>query len=89
MERRANDRDKDIDALWEEHRSLREDFYRHEAVVEERWKTIFNELRDFQRDTRETVKESKYRIESLFKLVLTVSGAAILFLVTELARRAI
>lgn len=88
MERRANDRE-NIDALWEEHRSLKEDFYRHEAVVEERWKTIFNELREFQRDTRETVKESKYRIESLFKLVLTVSGAAILFLVTELARRAI
>ncbi len=94
MERRTQDRDwssaqQQIDELWREHRSLREDFYRHEAVVEERWKTIFNELRHFQDDTKSLIKESKIRIDSLYKLVLTVSGSAILFLVGELVRRGI
>lgn len=94
MERRTQDRDwssaqQQIDELWKEHRSLREDFYRHEAVVEERWKTIFNELRHFQDDTKSLIKESKIRIDSLYKLVLTVSGSAILFLVGELVRRGI
>lgn len=94
MERRTQDRDwssaqQQIDELWREHRSLREDFYRHEAVVEERWKTIFNELRHFQDDTKSLIKESKIRIDSLYKLVLTVSGSAIVFLVTELVRRGI
>lgn len=94
MERRAQDRDwsaaqQQLDDLWREHRSLREDFYRHEAVVEERWKTIFNELREFQLNTRDVMKESKMRIDSLFKLVLVVSGSAILFLVGELVRRGI
>ena len=94
MERRSQDRDwssaqQQIDELWREHRSLREDFYRHEAVVEERWKTIFNELRHFQDDTKGLIKESKIRIDSLYKLVLTVSGSAILFLVGELVRRGI
>ena len=94
MERRTQDRDWDsaqqqIDELWREHRSLREDFYRHEAVVEERWKTIFNELREFQTNTRDVIKESKMRIDSLYKLVLVVSGSAILFLVGELVRRGI
>lgn len=92
MERRAQDRDWDaaqhqIDELWREHRALREDFYRHEAVVEERWKTIFNELREFQTNTRDVIKESKMRIDALYKLVLVVSGSAILFLVGELVRR--
>jgi len=58
-------------------------------VVEERWKTIFNELRHFQDDTKSLIKESKIRIDSLYKLVLTVSGSAILFLVGELVRRGI
>ena len=94
MERRSQDRDwssaqQQIDELWREHRSLREDFYRHEAVVEERWKTIFNELREFQTNTRDVIKESKMRIDSLYKLVLVVSGSAILFLVGELVRRGI
>lgn len=93
MERRAQDRERDsstqsqIDELWREHRALREDFYRHEAVVEERWKTIFNELREFQTNTRDVIKESKMRIDALYKLVLVVSGSAILFLVGELVRR--
>lgn len=94
MERRTQDRDwssaqQQIDELWREHRSLREDFYRHEAVVEERWKTIFNELRHFQDDTKSLIKESKIRIDSLYRLVLTVSGSAILFLVGELVRRGV
>lgn len=90
MERRTQDREAtqhQIDELWREHRALREDFYRHEAVVEERWKTIFNELREFQTNTRDVIKESKMRIDSLYKLVLVVSGSAILFLVGELVRR--
>ena len=96
MDRRAEPRDEhydqlhsDIELLWKEHRTLREDFYRHEAVVEERWKTVFNELREFQSYTRELIKESKERIDSLYKLVLVVSGSAILFLVAELVRREI
>ena len=96
MDRRAAPRDEhydqlhtDIELLWKEHRTLREDFYRHEAVVEERWRTVFNELREFQTYTREMIKESKERIDSLYKLVLVVSGSVILFLVTELVRRGI
>ena len=26
--------------------ALRSDFLRHEAICEERWKTVFNEIRD-------------------------------------------
>ena len=78
----------DIESLWREHRTLREDFYRHEAVVEERWKTVFKELREFQTNTRELIKESKDRINALYKLVLIVSGSTIIFLITELFRRA-
>lgn len=70
----------DLDALWVEHRVLRQDFYTHEAVVEERWKTIFNELREFQNTTKSTHEELKRRIDSLYRLVLTVSGGAIIFL---------
>ena len=98
LERRANNREEttdpwvrqlhqDVDALWLEHRTLREDFYRHEAVVEERWKTVFNELREFQTTTKEVIKESKIRIDALYRLVLTVSGSAILFLIAEVFRR--
>jgi hypothetical protein len=94
LDRRTHNREecseqihRDIDALWTEHRALREDFYRHEAIVEERWKTVFNELRDFQRDTRDTTKEMKIRIDSIFKLILAVSGTSIIFLITELFER--
>ena len=59
----------DLGTLWVEHRVLRQDFYTHEAVVEERWKTIFNELAE--------VKDS---VRGLQRLVLAVSGTAIVLM---------
>lgn len=84
------DKQSDLDDLWAEHRELRQDFYMHEAVVEERWKTIFNEMREYQKTSRQTNEDLKARIESLYKLVLTVSGSAIIVLggalMTEILR---
>jgi len=74
----------EIDDLWVEHRILRQDFYTHEAVVEERWKTVFNELREFQQVTKATQQELKARVDALYKLVLTVSGSAIVLLLGAL-----
>lgn len=74
----------DLDNLWVEHRILRQDFYTHEAVVEERWKTVFNELRDFQKNTHDTFEEIKLRVDSLYRLMLTVSGSIIAVLVGAL-----
>ena len=70
----------DLETLWVEHRVLRQDFYTHEAVVEERWKTVFNELAEVKRTTSEAHKEIKERINALNKLVLTVSGTAIVLM---------
>lgn len=81
----------DLDQLWIEHRELRQDFYTHEAVGEERWKTIFNELREVQDTTKHIHDELKESINSLHKLVLTVSGSIIFVLagalLTELGPR--
>lgn len=74
----------DLDNLWIEHRVLRQDFYTHEAVVEERWKTVFNELREFQESTKQAQKELKDRVDTLYKLMLTVSGSLILMLLGAL-----
>ena len=74
----------DLDDLWVEHRVLRQDFYTHEAVVEERWKTVFNELRDFQSATKNAHAELKERVDALYKLMLTIGGSLILVLVGAL-----
>lgn len=71
---------KDLDNLWVDHRQLRQDFYTHDAVGEERWKTIFNEFRELRDTQIVTNQELKARIESLHKLVITVSGTTIVFL---------
>ena len=56
------------------------DFRTHEAVCEERWKTIFNEVRNASEDSRIRYKEMQQSIDKLHKLVWTVGGALILFL---------
>ena len=56
------------------------DFRTHEAVCEERWKTIFNEVRNAAEDSRIRYKEMQQSIDKLHKLVWTVGGALILFL---------
>lgn len=56
------------------------DFRTHEAVCEERWKTIFNEVKKASEDSRIRYKEMQQSIDKLHKLVWTVGGALILFL---------
>ena len=56
------------------------DFRTHEAVCEERWKTIFNEVRNASEDSRIRNKEMQESINRLHRLVWTVGGALILFL---------
>lgn len=70
----------DLETLWMEHRVLRQDFYTHEAVVEERWKTVFKELQEVKTTTAAAHIEIKERINALNKLVLTVSGTAIVLM---------
>ena len=61
------------------------DFRTHEAVCEERWKTIFNEVKRASEDSRIRYKEMQQSIDKLHKLVWTVGGALILFLAGLLA----
>ena len=61
------------------------DFRTHEAVCEERWKTIFNEVRKASEDSRIRYKEMQPSNDKLHKLVWTVGGALILFLAGLLA----
>jgi hypothetical protein len=61
------------------------DFRTHEAVCEERWKTIFNEVKNASEDSRIRYKEMQQSIDKLHKLVWTVGGALILFLAGLLA----
>ena len=56
------------------------DFRTHEAVCEERWKTIFNEVRDASQHSKERNKELKEALDKLHRLVWSVGGALILFL---------
>jgi len=55
-------------------------FAQHEAVCEERWKTIFNELRDGKEESKDRTEELKASINSLLHLVWAGGGALILFL---------
>lgn len=59
---------------------LKAAFLQHEAVCEERWKTIFNEVKEGKEESRERWHEVQTSIHSLNKLVLSVGGAAIIFL---------
>jgi hypothetical protein len=61
------------------------DFRTHEAVCEERWKTIFNEVKKASEDSRIRNKETQQSLDKLHKLVWTVGGALILFLAGLLA----
>ena len=59
---------------------LKTAFLQHEAVCEERWKTIFNEVKEGKEESRERWQDLQTSISSLNKLVLSVGGAAIVFL---------
>jgi hypothetical protein len=59
---------------------LKAAFEKHEAVCEERWKSMFNELRDYKDESRERNNEIRESVEALHSLVWRVGGAAILFL---------
>lgn len=59
---------------------LKTAFLQHEAVCEERWKTIFNEVKEGKEESRERWLDLQSSISSLNKLVLSVGGAAIVFL---------
>ncbi|MEK9954559.1 MAG: hypothetical protein VW577_04045 [Pelagibacteraceae bacterium] len=52
----------------------------HEAIGDERWKTVFNKLKELEEDHKEEHKEIKKRVDALYRLVLTVSGSTILIL---------
>ena len=59
---------------------LKAAFLQHEAVCEERWKTIFNEVKEGKEESRERWQDLQTSISGLNKLVLSVGGAAIVFL---------
>ena len=59
---------------------LRTAFDVHEAVCEERWKTIFNELRDGKAEAEARWEDCKSSLASLHRLVWAGGGALILFL---------
>ena len=52
----------------------------HEKMCEERWKTIFNELREGKEESKERWTEVKSSVQSLHRLVWAGGGALILFL---------
>lgn len=62
------------------------DFRTHEAVCEERWKTIFNEVKKASEDSRIRNKEMHESINRLNRLVWIVGGAMILFLAGLVAK---
>lgn len=64
---------------------LKTEFEKHEAVCEERWKTIFNEVRDGKEESKRRYDLISSSINSIHKLLLTVAGALILFLAGVLA----
>jgi hypothetical protein len=55
-------------------------FLQHEAVCEERWRTIFNELREGKEESKERWAEVKVSVLHLHRLVWAGGGALILFL---------
>lgn len=63
-----------------EFEELRTDFLRHEAICEERWKTVFNEIREAKEESKDRWAEVKASFASIQKMVLGASGAFILFL---------
>ena len=69
-----------MDPLNKELQELVTDFRTHEAVCEERWKTIFNEVRDAACDSKDRNQELTESLNKLHRLVWSVGGALILFL---------
>lgn len=59
---------------------LRTEFEKHEAVCEERWKTVFNEIRTAKAESKDRSNDLKASVESLHRLVWAGGGAVILFL---------
>jgi len=64
---------------------LRAEFEKHEAVCEERWKTVFNEIRSAKEESKERHGDIKSSVQSLHRLVWAGGGAVILFLAGMLA----
>jgi len=60
--------------------ALRSDFLRHEAICEERWKTVFNEIRDAKEQGDARWTEVRASFESAQRMLFAGSGALILFL---------
>lgn len=69
-----------MDNPTKELQELKVEFAQHEAVCEERWKTIFNELREGKEESKERWREVKASVQSLHRLVWAGGGALILFL---------
>lgn len=69
-----------MDPVNKELQELVTDFRTHEAVCEERWKTIFNEVRDAASDSKDRNQDMKESLNKLHRLVWSVGGALILFL---------
>lgn len=68
-----------------EFQQLREDFIRHEAICEERWKTVFNEIREAKEEGRERWDEVRSYWAAIHRLIWAGGGALILFLAGLLA----
>lgn len=75
-----------MDNQTKELQELKAAFEVHEAVCEERWKTIFNELREGKEESKERGIEVKNSVNSLHRLVWGGGGAIILFLLGTLMK---
>lgn len=59
---------------------LSHEFRMHEKVCEERWKTVFNEIRAAKENSEKDRAEIKASIRQLHHLIWAGGGALILFL---------
>lgn len=63
-----------------EKEQLSYEFRMHEKICEERWKTVFNEIRTAKENSEKDRAEIKASIRQLHHLIWAGGGAVILFL---------
>lgn len=64
---------------------LENEFAKHEAICEERWKTVFNKLEEFDERSTQRYEESKAEFGIYRRFAFSGMGAIILCLIGLLA----
>lgn len=59
---------------------LKTAFLQHEAVCEERWRSVFHEIREAKEESRDRWDDLQNSVGSLHRLIWAGGGAVILFL---------